>query len=59
MGNKKLAFVNSSMLIWARSETPFAISPDLLSMRFPRITTEKLKNGSQEKNFLQYGKQKI
>lgn len=42
MGNKKLAFVNSSMLIWARSETPFAISPDLLSMRFPRITTEKL-----------------
>ena len=31
------------MLIWARSETPFAISPDQLSMRFPRISAEKLK----------------
>ena len=42
MGKKNLAFVNKDMLVWARSETPFALSPDRLSVRFPRISPEKL-----------------
>ena len=42
MGKKNLAFINKDMLVWARNETPFAPSPDQLSMRFPRISSEKL-----------------
>ncbi len=42
MGKKNLAFINKDMLVWARGETPFALSPDQLSMRFPRISPEKL-----------------
>lgn len=31
MGAKKYAYVNSEMLVWARSETPFTTSEDVAS----------------------------
>ncbi len=43
MSRKNLAYINKDMLVWARSETPFALSPDQLSLRFPRINAEKLR----------------
>ena len=43
MAKKNLALVNKDMLIWARSETPFASSIDQLTLRFPRISGEKLR----------------
>ena len=43
MGKKNIAYVNKEMLTWARSETPFAFSPELVTIRFPRIDSEKLK----------------
>ena len=43
MAKKSLAYINKDMLVWARNETPFGLSPDQLSMRFPRISLEKLK----------------
>ena len=43
MPKKNLAYINKEMLLWARSETPFSSSPELLSERFPRFSTEKLK----------------
>ena len=43
MAKKNLALINKDMLIWARSETPFASSIDQLTMRFPRISGEKLR----------------
>ena len=42
MGKKKTAFINSEMLVWARKETPFASSLDLLSLRYPKISAEKI-----------------
>jgi len=42
MGKKNLAFVNRDMLVWARSETPFALSTEQLSLRFPRFSSEKI-----------------
>lgn len=42
MGKKNLAFVNREMLTWARSSTPFS-TPEEVSLRFPRISAEKLK----------------
>lgn len=42
MGNKNFAYINKDMLVWARSETPFASSLDQLSTRFPRISSENL-----------------
>lgn len=42
MGKKNLAFVNKDMLVWARSETPFADYPEELFARFPKISAEKL-----------------
>ena len=43
MAKKNLALINKDMLIWARSETPFASSIDQLTLRFPRISGEKLR----------------
>ena len=43
MGRKNLAFINKDMLVWARSETPFAASPEQLSLRFPKISSDKLR----------------
>ena len=43
MAKKNLALVNKDMLIWARGETPFASSIDQLTLRFPRISGEKLR----------------
>lgn len=42
MAKKNLAFINNKMLVWARGETPFALSPKEVSRRFPRISFEKL-----------------
>ena len=42
MGKKNYAFVNKEMLIWARSETPFANSAEELCLRFPRLKLDKL-----------------
>ena len=42
MGKKNFALVNKDMLIWARKNTPFALSPEQVSFRFPRISSEKL-----------------
>ena len=58
MGNKKLAFINKDMLVWARKETPFDKSPEQVSEHFPKISSEKLKNGNQVKNYLPLGRQK-
>ena len=43
MPKKNLAFINKEMLVWARKETPFAFSPDDVSIRFPRMSSEKLR----------------
>ena len=43
MANKNIAYINKDMLVWARSETPFANSPDQLLLRFPRISLDNLK----------------
>ena len=43
MGNKKLAFINKDMLVWARKETPFDRYPEQVSEHFPKISSEKLK----------------
>ena len=43
MSRKNLAYINKDLLVWARRETPFALSPDQLSLRFPRINAEKLR----------------
>lgn len=52
MANKNLAYINKDMLVWARSETPFANSPDQLLLRFPRISLESLKKweSGEDKN---------
>ena len=42
MAKKNLAYINNKMLSWARSETPFALSTEEVSVRFPRISAEKL-----------------
>ena len=42
MAKKNLAYINKDMLVWARNETPFALCPDQLSLRFPRISAEQL-----------------
>lgn len=41
MGRKNYAYVNSQMLAWARSETPFTTT-DEVEMLFPAITAKKL-----------------
>ena len=43
MAKKNVALINKNMLIWARGETPFASSIDQLTLRFPRISEEKLR----------------
>ena len=43
MAKKNIALINKDMLVWARSETPFASSTEQVSLRFPRIPSEKLK----------------
>ena len=43
MAKKNLAYINKDMLVWARSETPFANSLDQLLLRFPRISLDNLK----------------
>lgn len=41
MGRKNYAYVNSQMLVWARSETPFAATEEV-EMLFPAITAKNL-----------------
>lgn len=44
MGKKNYAFINKDMLVWARSETPFASDLEALSLHLPKIVTiEKIK----------------
>ena len=42
MAKKNLAYINKEMLIWARNETPFVIGPEQVSLRFPRMSAEKI-----------------
>ncbi len=41
MGRKKYAYINSEMLVWARSETPFR-TPEAVEEAFPVITAKNL-----------------
>ena len=41
MGRKNYAYVNSEMLVWARSETPFKTT-EAVEMAFPAITAKNL-----------------
>lgn len=41
MGRKNYAYVNSQMLVWARSETPF-ITTEAVEILFPAITSKSL-----------------
>ena len=42
MAKKNLAYINKEMLVWARNETPFVIGPEQVSLRFPRMSAEKI-----------------
>ena len=43
MSKKNTAYINNEILIWARNETPFSSSLDLLVSRFPKFSLDKLK----------------